>query len=141
MQSLYPILSDLLKTLAGTLIGLIPYIVQTYRNRKKSRIEEEEGAARADLTRASTRSVEFRDLMAAGEQVNKFLTALIESGDTIHELQKKIFDMEQEKLGHDMLRLDLKKAMALIAYTGHRFSEAEHPEVKLLVEELKKLVP
>lgn len=132
---------DVLKTLAGTIIGLIPYAVTTYRNRKKSAIEDAEAVARTDLARASTRSTELRDFVAIGEGAEKLLAALIKSGDTIHDLQNKIFKLEQEKLGRDMLRLDLKKAMALLAYNGHRFSEAEHPEVKVLVERLKELVP
>jgi hypothetical protein len=141
MQSLSPFLADLLKTLAGTVIGLIPFAVQTYRNRKKSAIEDAEALARTDLTKVNTRSAELRDLIAAGDQVNKFLTALIQSGDTIHDLQMKVFQLEQERIGNAMMRLDLKKATALLAFNHIRFSEAEHPEVKKLVEELKRLVP
>lgn len=136
-----PILADVLKTLSGTVIGLIPYAVTTYRNRKKSDLENEETTARTKLAEANARSLEIRDNLAAGEGVEKLLTALIKSGETIHEQQSKIFQMEQDKLGDEMLRLDLKKAMALIAYSGHRFSDAEHPEVKRLVEKLKELVP
>lgn len=127
------ILADLLKTLAGTVIGLIPYLVTTYRNRKKSAIEDAEALARTRLAEASARSVEMRDVMAASESMNKMLTSLLESGDTIHELQKKIFDLEQDRLGTDMLRLDLKKATALLAYNNIRFSDAEHPDVKQMI--------
>lgn len=133
------ILADLLKTLAGTIIGLIPYLVTTYRNRKKSDIEDAEALARTKLAEASARSVEMRDVMAASESMNKMLTSLLESGDTIHELQKKIFDLEQEKLGTDMLRLDLKKATALLAYNNVRFSEAEHTDVKKMIEAFDRL--
>jgi hypothetical protein len=132
--------TGLLQTLAGTLIGLIPYAVQTYRNRKKSAIEDAEAQARTDLTRANTRSAEFRDLAAISEGAEKLLTALINSGDTIHALQKKIFDLEQEKLGDDMLRLDLKKATALLAYNNIRFSEAEHVDVRRMVEVLEGIL-
>jgi hypothetical protein len=59
---------------------------------------------------------------------------LINSGDTIHELQKKIFELEQEKIGEDLMRLDLKKATALLAYNNVRFSDAEHTEVKKMMQ-------
>lgn len=136
-----PILADALKTLSGTLVGLIPYIVKTYRDRKKSDLEDKEAEARTKLAEANARSVEIHDAIATGEGVDKLLTALLKAGETIHEQQGKIFRMEQEKLGDEMMRLDLKKAIALLAYNGHRFSDAEHPEVKLLVEKLKELVP
>lgn len=132
--------SGLLQALAGTLIGLIPYAVQTYRNRKRSDIEDAETQARTDLTRVNIRSAEFRDFAAMSEGAEKLLTALINSGDTIHELQKKIFDLEQDKLGEDMLRLDLKKATALLAYNNIRFSEAEHAEVRRLVHMLDEIL-
>jgi hypothetical protein len=132
--------SGLLQALAGTLIGLIPYAVQTYRNRKRSDIEDAETQARTDLTRVNIRGAEFRDFAAMSEGAEKLLTALINSGDTIHELQKKIFDLEQDKLGEDMLRLDLKKATALLAYNNIRFSEAEHAEVRRLVQMLDEIL-
>lgn len=134
------LLTDVLKTLAGTLIGLIPYLVQTYRNRKKSRIDEEETTARTDLARVSARSVELHDHLAAGEGMGKLLSVLIESGDTIHQLQEKVFRLEQDKLGDGMLHLDLKKAVALLAFHNIRFHEAEHPEVKKMVEQLNERV-
>lgn len=136
MDSMHPLLADLLKTLSGTLIGLIPYLVTTYRNRKKSALEDTETAARAELTRVNARSVEFRDNLAAGEGVGKLLTALIDAGDTIHELQAKTFRLEQDKMGQDMLWLDLQKATALLAYHGIAFHTAEHPAVRKLVEKL-----
>lgn len=126
--------TGLLQTLLGTLIGLIPYLVTVYRDREKSAIENEEAMVRTDLTRTNIRSAEFRDFVAVSEGAGKLLSSLIQSGDTIHELQKKIFDLEQEKLGDDMLRLDLKKATALLAYNNVRFSEAEHAEVKRMIE-------
>lgn len=126
--------ASLLQTLVGTLIGLIPYLVTVYRDRKKSAIDNEEAIARTDLTRTNIRSAELRDFVAVSEGAEKLLGTLIKSGDTIHELQKKIFDLEQEKLGDDMLRLDLKKATALLAYNNIRFSEAEHIEVRRMVQ-------
>jgi hypothetical protein len=126
--------TSLLQTLLGTAIGLIPYAVQTYRNRKKSAIEDAEAIARTDLTRANARSAEMQDFATVSEGAGKLLTALINSGDTIHALQKKVFDMEQEKIGNDMMRLDLKKATALLAYNSVRFSDAEHIEVKRMIQ-------
>lgn len=136
MESIPPLLADALKTLSGTLVGLIPYIVKTYRDRKKSDLEDTETAARTELAKANARSVEIRDNVAASEAVEKLLTALITSGDTIHDLQQKNFRLEQDNLGEDMLRLDLKKAMALLAYKNIPFCEAEHPEVKKMIEVL-----
>lgn len=130
----------LLQTLAGTLIGLIPYLLKVYSERKKSAIENDEALARTDLTRSNIRSAEFRDFVAVSEGAGKLLSSLIQSGDTIHELQKKIFDLEQEKLGDDMLRLDLKKATALLAYNNVRFSEAEHAEVRRMVQILDEII-
>lgn len=132
--------SSLLQTLTGTLIGLIPYLVTVYRDRKKSAIENEEAIARTDLARTNIRSAEFRDFVTVSEGAGKLLSSLIQSGDTIHELQKKIFDLEQEKLGDDMLRLDLKKATALLAYNSIRFSEAEHPEVRRMIQMLDEIM-
>jgi|ERR1041385_313772 hypothetical protein len=131
--------TDLLKYLAGTLVGLIPFAVTTYRNRKKSAIEDAETIARTDLARANIRGAEMRDFAAMSEGAEKLLTTLISSGDTIHELQKKIFDLEQEKLGEDMLRLDLKKAIALLAYNSIPFHAAEHPDVREMLETFERI--
>lgn len=131
--------TDLLKTLVGILLGLIPFAVTTYRDRKKSAIENAEAVARTDLARANIRSAEMQDFAAVTEGAGKVLTALINSGDTIHQLQKKIFDLEQEKIGDAMLRLDLKKAMALLAYNNIRFFEAEHVEVKRMLERFEEI--
>lgn len=137
MESIPPLLADILKTFAGTLIGLIPYAVTTYRNRKKSDLDNQEVAARTELTRMNARSLAIRDDLAAGEGVGKLLTALIDAGDTIHDLQTKCFRLEQDKLGIDMLWLDLKKMTALLVYHNVAFHEAEHPGVKKLVEKLR----
>lgn len=137
MESIPPLLADILKTFAGTLIGLIPYVVTTYRNRKKSDLENAEVEARTQLARVNARSLTIRDDLAAGEGVGKLLTSLIDAGDTIHELQIKNFQLEQEKLGVDMLWLDLKKMTALLAYHSIAFHQAEHPGVKKLVERLR----
>lgn len=128
------------RLLIATSIGLIPYLVTTYRTRKKSDLENKEIEARAELARVSARSTEFRDNIAAGEGVGKLLSALIEAGDTIHELQGKNFQLEQDKLGEDMLRLDLKKATALLAYNSIPFHTAEHVEVKKMIEAFDEII-
>lgn len=126
--------TEVFRLILAALIGLIPYLIKTYRERKKSDLENQELEARAELARTTARSTEFRDNIAAGEGVGKLLSALIEAGDTIHELQSKNFRLEQEKLGDDMLRLDLKKATALLAYHSIAFHTAEHVEVRKMIE-------
>ena len=132
--------TGLLQTLIGTLIGLIPYLLTVYRDRKKSAIENEEAIARTDLARTNIRSAEFRDFVTVSEGAGKLLSSLIQSGDTIHELQRKIFDLEQEKIGDDMLRLDLKKATALLSYNNVRFSEAEHIDVRRMIQTFDEIM-
>jgi hypothetical protein len=132
--------TGLLQTLIGTLIGLIPYLLTVYRDRKKSAIENEEAIARTDLARTNIRSAEFRDFVTVSEGAGKLLSSLIQSGDTIHELQKKIFDLEQEKIGDDMLRLDLKKATALLVYNNVRFADAEHAEVRQMIHTFDEIM-
>lgn len=132
--------SSLLQTLVGTLIGLIPYLVTVYRDRKKSAIENAEAIARTDLARTNIRSAEFRDFVTVSEGAGKLLSSLIQSGDTIHELQKKIFDLEQEKIGDDMLRLDLKKATALLVYNNVRFADAEQAEVRQMIHTFDEIM-
>lgn len=133
--------SDVLQLLIGTLIGLIPYLVTTYRNRKKSALENAETEARTKLAEVNVRSTELRDNLATGEGVQKLLSALIESGDIIRDLQTKNFRLEQDAMGRDMLWLDLQKAMALLAYHTIAFHEAEHPAVKKLIEKLTECEP
>lgn len=128
--------SEVFRLILATFIGLIPYLITTYRNRKKSRLEEQETAARTELALVNARSVEVRDYLATGEGVGKLLSALIEAGDTIHELQAENFRLEQDKLGQGMLWLDMKKATALLAYHSIEFHTAEHPAVKKLIEKL-----
>jgi hypothetical protein len=132
--------AEVFRLLIATSIGLIPFLVTTYRNRKKSDLENKEMEARAELARVNARSTEFRDNLAAGEGVGKLLSALIEAGDTIHELQGKNFRLEQEKLGEDMLRLDLKRATALLAYHSISFHSAEHADVKKMVETFDEMM-
>jgi hypothetical protein len=131
--------TEVFRLLIAASIGLIPFLVTSYRNRKKTDLENKEIEARAELARVNARSTEFRDSIAAGEGVGKLLSALIEAGDTIHELQGKNFQLEQDKLGEDMMRLDLKKAIALLAFHSIPFHTAEHHDVKKMVEAYENL--
>jgi hypothetical protein len=143
MQTLPQLLTwpEVFRSLVFTAIGLIPYFVTTYRNRKKSDLDNKEAEARTELAKANVRSVEIRDGLAAGESVGKLVTALMESGDIIHDQQNRIFKLEQGRVGEDMLWLDLKKATALLAYHSIPFHTAEHPAVKRLVEKLIECEP
>lgn len=134
-------LPEVFSFLSGVLLVLIPLLVRHWLDRKKRVIEDTEAAARTELTLANARSVEIRDNLAAGEGVGKLLSALIDAGDTIHELQSKNFRLEQDKMGQDMLWLDLQKASALLAYHSIPFHEAEHPAVKKLIEKLADCEP
>lgn len=132
--------TDLLKTLVGILLGLIPFAVATYRDRKKLAIDNAEAIARTDLARTNIRSTELRDFVTVSEGAEKLLSALIKSGDTIHDLQKRIFQLEQDSLGDAMLRLDLKKALALLAFHNIRFYEAEHIDVKRMLQAFEEMM-
>ena len=135
MQSLSSLSwNDLLKTLLGALIGLIPWLVQTYRNRKKSDLEEREITARTTLARVSADSVVVRDSIATGEGVSKMLASLIDAGDTIKDLQDRVFELEQENIRMRILKLSMKKAKALLDFHQIPFSDADQPEIKKLIE-------
>lgn len=66
------------------------------------------------------------------------LTTLIDAGDTIKQLQDRVFDLEQENLRFAMTKISLKKAKALLDYHEIPFSEADEPEVKKLIEKKSK---
>lgn len=123
--------------LSGILTVVIPLLIKSWVDRKKSSLDNDETSARTELSRLSAQSLALHDNLATGESVGKMLGDLIEAGDTIGELQKRVFRLEQEKIGDDMLRLDLKKALALLAFNNVPFHHAEHPDVKRLIAKLK----
>lgn len=85
--------ADVFKVLIGVSIGLIPALVLRYLDRKKIWNEQQEVSARTKLTLVNTRSVELRDDLAIGESVGEMLTTLIETGETIRDLQQQVFDL------------------------------------------------
>lgn len=121
----------------GVVIGLIPDLIRRWLDRKKSSLDNTETSARTKLAEANAQSVAIRDGIATGEGVSKMLTTLIDAGDTIKQLQDRVFDLEQENLRFAMTKISLKKAKALLDYHEIPFSEADEPEVKKLIE--KKL--
>lgn len=121
----------------GILVGLIPTLVRHWLDRKKSSIEQGEASARTELARATAQSVAVRDGIATGEGVSKMLATLIDAGDTIKQLQGRVFQLEQEALEDAMAKLHLKKAKALLDYHEIPFAEADEPEIKKLIERPK----
>lgn len=121
----------------GILIGLIPQLVTRWLDRKKTSIENKEAEARTDLHRATVDSVVIRDSIATGEGVSKMLSTLIDAGDTIKELQQRVFQLEQEAIGFSITKLSLKKAKALLDFHNIPFSDADEPEIKKLIEKSK----
>lgn len=123
--------------LFGILIGLIPSLVNRWLDRKKSSLNNEQTTAQTRLVEANAQSLAIRDGIATGEGVSKMLTTLIEAGDTIKELQDRVFELEQESLRFGMAKISLKKAKALLDYHEIPFSEADQPDVKKLIEKSK----
>lgn len=119
--------SQLIYLLAGTLIGLIPQAVSTYRNRKKSDLENTETAARAELAQAEARSLRVRDDIATGEGVGKMLDTLLQAGDKIRELQTKIGEMQRNEIDLALAQNDVKKMEALLKLHRISYSEADKP--------------
>lgn len=113
MDAASPTLRELLAFLGGLVIA-IPSWVSVYRNWKKSRIEEEEARARTAHTQESTASIRVRDSIAAGEGVGRMLASLIETGETLSELQNKIFELEQDRIELKLAQLDVKQLKGLL---------------------------
>lgn len=124
--------------LFGVVIGLIPQLIIRWLDRKKSSLDNAETSSRTRLAEANAQSVAIRDGIATGEGVSKMLTTLIEAGDTIKQLQDRVFDLEQENLRFRMTKISLKRAKALLDYHQISFSEADQPEVKKLIERTSK---
>lgn len=129
MDTSSPTLREVLAFLSGLVIA-IPSWISLYRNWKKSRIEEAETKARIDNTQESTTSIRIRDSLAAGEGVGKMLTSLIETGETLSELQKKIFDLEQDRIELRLAQMDVKQLKGLLDAHSIPYSMKDSPEVK-----------
>jgi len=124
-SSQLPTWSSVFTYLLGILTAVIPLLVRHWLDRKKISKEAEESEARADLTRASVTSLHIRDSIATGEGVSKMLATLIEAGDTIKDLQARVFELEQDAIAHRIARYDLRKAKGLLDAHGIKFSEAD----------------
>lgn len=124
--------------LFGIVIGLIPQLITRWLDRKKSFLDNTETNARTKLAEANAQSVAIRDGIATGEGVSKMLTTLIDAGDTIKELQARVFELEQDAIIFRITKLSLKKAKALLDYHEIPFSEADEPEVKKLIGRTSK---
>lgn len=122
----------------GIVIGLIPQLITRWLDRKKSGLDNSETSARTRLAEANAQSVAIRDGIATGEGVSKMLTTLIDAGDTIKQLQQRVFELELENIRYDITKLSLKKAKALLDYHEIPFSDADEPEVKKLMEKKSK---
>lgn len=120
--------------LFGVVIGLIPQLITRWLDRKKSSLENAETTSRTRLAEATAQSVAIRDGIATGEGVSKMLTTLIDAGDTIKQLQDRVFQLEQGAIEDRITKLSLKKAKALLDYHGIPFSEADEPEMKKRIE-------
>lgn len=128
---------DLRLLILGILIGLIPTLVNRWLDRKKSSLDNTEITARTRLAEANAQSLAVRDGIATGEGVSKMLATLIDAGDTIKELQDRVFELEQECIRNSIHKLSWLRAKALLDYYQIPFSEADQPEVKKLVEKSK----
>lgn len=126
-----PTLREVLAFLSGVVIA-IPSWISLYRNWKKSRIEERETEARTHLTLESVTSLRLRDDLAAGEGIGKMLTSMIETGENLSTLQKRIFDLEQDQIELSLARQDIKQMKGLLDAHGISYSEKDNARTREL---------
>lgn len=125
------ILRELLAFLGGLALAIPSYVI-LYRNWKKSRIEERESEARTHLTLESVSSMRLRDDLAAGEGIGKMLTSMIETGENLTLLQRRIFELEQDQIELRMARKDVKQLKGLL--DAHSISYAEKDLARTMLE-------
>jgi hypothetical protein len=128
MQSPSHSWSDLTYLIVGALVGLIPQLISTYRNRKKSDLDNTETEARTEKTLAEARSLRMHDDLATGEGVGKMLDTLIQAGDKIRELQMNIVDMQRNEVDLALAQNDVRKMKALLDLYNISYSEADKPK-------------
>jgi len=116
---------ELVYLLIGTLITLIPQLVSSYRNRKKSDLENEETEARAALAQAEARSLQVRDDIATSEGVRHMLSTMIETGDKLREQQQRIFELERDQIALTMKREEVKRMLAFLHMKGYSYADVE----------------
>lgn len=129
-----PILRELLAFLGGLALAIPSYVI-LYRNWKKSRIEERESEARTHLTLESVSSMRLRDDLAAGEGIGKMLTSMIETGENLTLLQRRIFELEQDQIELRMARKDVKQLKGLLDAHGISYAEKDLARTMLEPEE------
>lgn len=120
-----PTLREMLAFLSGLALA-IPSYVTLYRNWKKSRIEEREAEARTQHTIESTASMRLRDDLATGEGIGKMLASMIETGENLSQLQKRMFELEQDQIELTMVRQDVKQLKGLLDAHGISYSEKDN---------------
>lgn len=81
---------------AAVVLTLIPETYRRYANRKKACLEEAEVKARTVLTEAETRSLQIRDGVAISEQVSKMLSTMMDAGDQLQELHRRVIQAEAD---------------------------------------------
>lgn len=126
-----PIARELLAFLGGLALAIPSYVI-LYRNWKKSCVDEREAEARTHLTLESVSSMRLRDDLATGEGIGKMLTSMIETGESLTELQRRIFELEQDRIELRMARQDIKQLKGLL--DAHNISYAEKDLARTMLE-------
>lgn len=121
----YQNLREVFLGLLGGLILAIPAYIKLWLDRKKPDVENTEAEARTTLAQASVQSIIIRDGIATGEGVGKMLTSLIEAGDTIGEMTRRIFELEQDQLELKMKRLEVRRLKGLLDANNIPYAKAE----------------
>lgn len=134
MELSSPTLRELLAFLGGLTLA-IPSYLTLYRNWKKSRIDERETEARTHLTLESVSSMRLRDDLAAGEGIGKMLTSMIETGENLTLLQRRIFELEQDQIELKMARKDIKQLKGLLDAHNISYSEKDLARTMAHLEE------
>lgn len=124
-----PSLRELIAFLGGLALA-IPSYVRLYQDSRKARIEKQEAEARTQHMQESTSSIRIRDSIAAGEGVGKMLATMIETGEAFSEVQKKMFDLEQDRIELKMVRMDVKQLKGLLDAHNIPYSMKDKPREK-----------
>lgn len=110
---------ELIFLLLGTLILLIPESVRRYRDRKKSHLEDTEAEARVERTHAEVVSLRLRDDLATGEGVGKMLNTLIEAGDQLRDMQRRVIQAEADAQAAQLFVEQINMAAKLTVCEHH----------------------
>lgn len=124
MEWTSPTLREVLAFITG-LIPAIPSWVIVYRQWKRTGIEDRKLEAEIDLTEESVVSVRRRDDLATAEGVGKMLASMIETGENLSQLQRRLFDLEQDQIELQLARQDIKQLKGLLDAHGISYSEKD----------------